>query len=163
MLEGHGLAGLAGPGREGAHRTRRRPFDRQRQHLLASARPLRGGGGYSAESEVRRLAAGVGLGADRLDLPLGALSGGERRRLELVRILFTGSELLLLDEPTNHLDADARTWLLKLLRAYRGATRRNELLRQSARIIRSASSGCSASFKTGFTVSVECCLASSTQ
>ena len=38
-----------------------------------------------------------------------------------MRILFTGSELLLLDEPTNHLDADARDWLLKLLRTYRGA------------------------------------------
>jgi ATPase subunit of ABC transporter with duplicated ATPase domains len=78
-------------------------------------------GGYAAESEVRRLAAGVGLADDRLDLTLGALSGGERRRLELVRILFAGSELLLLDEPTNHLDADARTWLLDLLRSYRGA------------------------------------------
>ena len=78
-------------------------------------------GGYGAESEVRRLAAGVGLADDRLDLTLGALSGGERRRLELVRILFAGSELLLLDEPTNHLDADARTWLLNLLRSYRGA------------------------------------------
>jgi ATPase subunit of ABC transporter with duplicated ATPase domains len=78
-------------------------------------------GGYEAESEVRKLAAGVGLGDDRLDLTLGALSGGERRRLELVRILFTGSDLLLLDEPTNHLDAGARDWLLKLLRSYRGA------------------------------------------
>jgi ATPase subunit of ABC transporter with duplicated ATPase domains len=78
-------------------------------------------GGYAAESEVRRLAAGVGLVDDRVDLTLGALSGGERRRLELVRILFTGSELLLLDEPTNHLDADARTWLLDLLRSYGGA------------------------------------------
>jgi len=78
-------------------------------------------GGYAAESEVRRLAAGVGLAADRLDLPIGALSGGERRRLELVRILFTGSDLLLLDEPTNHLDADARIWVLKFLRSYRGA------------------------------------------
>jgi len=78
-------------------------------------------GGYAAESEVRRLAAGVRLADDRLDLTLGALSGGERRRLELIRILFTGSELLLLDEPTNHLDADARTWLLAFLRAYRGA------------------------------------------
>jgi ATPase subunit of ABC transporter with duplicated ATPase domains len=77
--------------------------------------------GYEAESEVRKLAAGIGLADDRLDLHLGALSGGERRRLELVRILFAGSELLLLDEPTNHLDADARSWLLKLLRAYRGA------------------------------------------
>jgi ATPase subunit of ABC transporter with duplicated ATPase domains len=78
-------------------------------------------GGYAAESEVRRLAAGVRLPDDRLDLTLGALSGGERRRLELVRILFAGSELLLLDEPTNHLDADARAWLLDLLRSYRGA------------------------------------------
>ena len=78
-------------------------------------------GGYAAESEVRKLAAGVGLADDRLDLTLGALSGGERRRLELVRILFAGSDLLLLDEPTNHLDADARDWLLKFLRSYRGA------------------------------------------
>ncbi|HEX6312827.1 MAG TPA: ABC-F family ATP-binding cassette domain-containing protein [Acidimicrobiia bacterium] len=78
-------------------------------------------GGYAAEAEVRRLAAGVGLRDDRLELTLGALSGGERRRLELVRILFRGSELLLLDEPTNHLDVDARTWLLDFLRSYRGA------------------------------------------
>jgi ATPase subunit of ABC transporter with duplicated ATPase domains len=78
-------------------------------------------GGYAAESEVRRLAGGVGLRDDRLDLTLGALSGGERRRAELVRILFGGSDLLLLDEPTNHLDADARTWLLQFLRGYRGA------------------------------------------
>ena len=54
-------------------------------------------------------------------MTLGALSGGERRRLELARILFAGSDLLLLDEPTNHLDADARDWLLRFLRAYRGA------------------------------------------
>ena len=44
------------------------------------------------------------------------LSGGERRRVELARILFAGSELLLLDEPTNHLDNDARDWLLDFLR-----------------------------------------------
>src|SRR5690606_15188262 len=78
-------------------------------------------GGYEAESEVHRLAAGVGLAGDRLDLTLGALSGGERRRLELVRILFSGSELLLLDEPTNHLDAEARSWMLRFLRSYSGA------------------------------------------
>jgi ATPase subunit of ABC transporter with duplicated ATPase domains len=78
-------------------------------------------GGYAAEAEIRKLAAGVGLRTDRLDVPLGALSGGERRRVELVRILFGGSDLLLLDEPTNHLDADARAWLLGFLRSYRGA------------------------------------------
>lgn len=78
-------------------------------------------GGYAADSEARKLVDGLGLRADRLELPIGALSGGERRRLELSRILFAGSDLLLLDEPTNHLDADARDWLLAFLRSYRGA------------------------------------------
>ena len=78
-------------------------------------------GGYSAEAEARRLVDGLGLRPDRLELPVGALSGGERRRLELARILFAGSELLLLDEPTNHLDIDARDWLLDFLRSFRGA------------------------------------------
>ncbi len=49
------------------------------------------------------------------------LSGGERRRVELARILFAGSDVLLLDEPTNHLDADAKDWMLNFLRGYRGA------------------------------------------
>ncbi len=53
--------------------------------------------------------------------PLAVLSGGERRRIELARILFQGSDVLLLDEPTNHLDIDARSWLMKFLRTYRGA------------------------------------------
>jgi ATPase subunit of ABC transporter with duplicated ATPase domains len=78
-------------------------------------------GGYSAESEVRSLLAGLGLRPDRADLPLSVLSGGERRRVELARILFAGSDVLLLDEPTNHLDNDARDWLLKYMRTYRGA------------------------------------------
>ena len=78
-------------------------------------------GGYSAESEARSIAAGLGLQATRLDLPLGVLSGGERRRVELARILFAGSDMLLLDEPTNHLDLDAKTWLLNFLRNYKGA------------------------------------------
>ncbi|MBI2710932.1 MAG: ABC-F family ATP-binding cassette domain-containing protein [Actinobacteria bacterium] len=78
-------------------------------------------GGYAAEADVRRIAAGLGVGDDRLELALGALSGGERRRVEIVRILFAGSDVLLLDEPTNHLDTDAKGWLLGFLRSYRGA------------------------------------------
>jgi ATPase subunit of ABC transporter with duplicated ATPase domains len=78
-------------------------------------------GGYAAESEAKRLLAGLGLRPDRFDAAIGVLSGGERRRVELARILFGGSDLLLLDEPTNHLDNDARDWLFGFLRTYRGA------------------------------------------
>ena len=78
-------------------------------------------GGYRGEAEARAIVAGLGLAQDRLHLPVGALSGGERRRLELARILFGGSDLLLLDEPTNHLDADAKGWLMRFLAGYRGA------------------------------------------
>ena len=78
-------------------------------------------GGYAAESEARSIMAGLGLPVDRMDLPISVLSGGERRRVELARILFAGSDLLLLDEPTNHLDVDAKTWLLEFMRRYRGA------------------------------------------
>lgn len=82
---------------------------------------FRAAGGYEADSEVRRIAAGLGLADDRLDLAIGSLSGGERRRVELTRILFAGSDALLLDEPTNHLDNDAKQWLMSFLRSYRGA------------------------------------------
>ena len=78
-------------------------------------------GGYAAESEARAMAAGLGIPQDRLDLPLGVLSGGERRRIELARILFAGSDVLCLDEPTNHLDIDAKGWLMAFLRQYKGA------------------------------------------
>ena len=63
-------------------------------------------GGYAAESEAASLAASLGLPQEVLKQPLRTLSGGQRRRIELARILFGGSDTLLLDEPTNHLDAD---------------------------------------------------------
>ena len=78
-------------------------------------------GGYAAESEARSIMAGLGVPIDRMELPIGVLSGGERRRVELSRILFAGSDVLLLDEPTNHLDIDAKTWLLGFMRNYKGA------------------------------------------
>jgi ATPase subunit of ABC transporter with duplicated ATPase domains len=97
------------------------PSERAVARFSRAEEQFRMDGGYSAESEVRRIAAGLGLEADRLDLPLGALSGGQRRRVEIARILFAGSDVLLLDEPTNHLDSDAKEWLLGFMRQYRGA------------------------------------------
>jgi ATPase subunit of ABC transporter with duplicated ATPase domains len=78
-------------------------------------------GGYAAEAEARRLLDGLGLRSARVERSVGTLSGGERRRVELARILFGGTDLLMLDEPTNHLDNDARDWLLAFLRSYRGS------------------------------------------
>ncbi len=77
-------------------------------------------GGYAAEAEAARVAAGVGLPAGLMDRPLSALSGGQRRRVELARILFAGHGTLLLDEPTNHLDADSIAWLRGFLASHQG-------------------------------------------
>jgi len=77
-------------------------------------------GGYAAESEAARICANLGLPDRVLNQPLGTLSGGQRRRVELARILFSGAPTLLLDEPTNHLDADSITWLRDFLRAHDG-------------------------------------------
>ena len=77
-------------------------------------------GGYAAESEAATLAASVGLTIGVLQQTLGTLSGGQRRRIELARILFSGSETLLLDEPTNHLDADSIVWLRGFLANHQG-------------------------------------------
>jgi ATPase subunit of ABC transporter with duplicated ATPase domains len=77
-------------------------------------------GGYAAESQAASMAASLGLPQKVLTQPLRTLSGGQRRRIELARILFGGSDTLLLDEPTNHLDADSVSWLRDHLRAFRG-------------------------------------------
>ncbi len=77
-------------------------------------------GGYAAESEAASLASSLGLPGRVLKQQLRTLSGGQRRRVELARILFSGASTLLLDEPTNHLDADSVTWLRDHLRTFRG-------------------------------------------
>lgn len=97
------------------------PDERNVERYTKAEERFRTMGGYAAESEARAMAVGLGLPQERLDLPISVLSGGERRRVELARILFAGTDVLCLDEPTNHLDVDAKTWLMSFLRSYTGA------------------------------------------
>lgn len=77
-------------------------------------------GGYAAEAEAAAIASNLGIQERILLQPLKTLSGGQRRRIELARILFSDAKTMLLDEPTNHLDADSVVWLRDFLRSYQG-------------------------------------------
>lgn len=77
-------------------------------------------GGYTAEAEAASIASNLSLPDRILDQPLSTLSGGQRRRIELARILFSGADTMLLDEPTNHLDADSVIWLREFLKNFQG-------------------------------------------
>ena len=77
-------------------------------------------GGYGATAEAEAIMTSLGIPERLFDEPLSALSGGQRRRAELARILFSGAETLLLDEPTNHLDVDSIVWLREYLTKYSG-------------------------------------------
>ncbi len=90
-----------------------------RRYARADAE-LHAGGGYAAESEAAQIAHSLGIEDRILQQPLRTLSGGQRRRVELARILFSGADTLLLDEPTNHLDADSIIWLRDFLKSHRG-------------------------------------------
>ncbi len=81
---------------------------------------MHAGGGYAAESEAATIAASLGIEDRILNQPLKTLSGGQRRRVELARILFSDAEVLILDEPTNHLDADSIVWLRDFLKSHKG-------------------------------------------
>src|ERR1700681_458558 len=81
----------------------------------------RNAGGYTIEGDIARLADGVGLRHDALFDDIDSLSGGQRRRVDLVRVLFGQPDTMILDEPTNHLDLSAKRWLMDELGRFPGA------------------------------------------
>lgn len=76
---------------------------------------------YDAEARIEQLLAGLNLGGVTLERLVQTLSGGQKTKLALARLLFQSPDLLLLDEPTNFLDVDATDWLMDFLARYRGA------------------------------------------
>jgi len=82
---------------------------------------FRTNGGYEAEGVMARLADGLGLRDELLFEDIESLSGGQRRRVDLMRVLFQEPDLMILDEPTNHLDRAAKRWLLDELARFAGA------------------------------------------
>jgi len=77
-------------------------------------------GGYEWPSRIQGVLAGLGFAKGRENQPANLLSGGEKTRLCLARLLLTQPELLMLDEPTNHLDLKSTQWLEETLKKYRG-------------------------------------------
>ncbi len=78
-------------------------------------------GGYGYERQIRHVLTGLGFVEADFDKPLALLSGGQRTRAQLARLLLSGSHLLLLDEPTNHLDLQATEWLEQYLAQWNGS------------------------------------------
>ncbi len=77
-------------------------------------------GGYDYDVRIQQTLTGLGFGRDQWELPIPHLSGGQKTRALLARLLLEAPDLLILDEPTNHLDTDAVEWLETVLRQWPG-------------------------------------------
>ena len=78
------------------------------------------GGGYEMDVEVDKVCNGLGISPDQRQQPFDSLSGGEKTRVNLARLLLEKTDILLLDEPTNHLDLRSVEWLEGYINAFKG-------------------------------------------
>lgn len=77
--------------------------------------------GYSFKSLIRGVLRGLGFSENEFDKPINLLSGGQKSRVMLAKLLLEKADILLLDEPTNHLDIDAISWLEKYIKDFKGS------------------------------------------
>lgn len=78
-------------------------------------------GGLTCRARARSTLLGLGFDDQQMSMPIGVLSGGQKAKLQLAKMLLCGANLLLLDEPTNHLDIASVEWLEDFLRSYSGS------------------------------------------
>ncbi len=78
-------------------------------------------GGYEIKTNVNKIATGLGISDEMRKRPYDTLSGGEKTRIELAKVLLEAPDMLILDEPSNHLDMVSIEWLEEFLKTYKGA------------------------------------------
>ncbi|MBQ8577789.1 MAG: ABC-F family ATP-binding cassette domain-containing protein [Clostridia bacterium] len=106
-----------------AYETERKPHDDAFHRLISDFSEMNetfeSEGGYSYKNRIRAMLTQMGFGEEFWDIPIAKLSGGQKTRLALVRLLLWEPDILMLDEPTNHLDIDTLSWLEEHLRGYK--------------------------------------------
>ena len=120
VLSARGLDSLDADMQHARHALAADPTEETIERFTSLEEEFREKGGYEAESEVARLADGLGLEEELLLEDLNSLSGGQRRRVDLMRVLYEEPATMVLDEPTNHLDKAAKRWLFDELERFRG-------------------------------------------
>ncbi len=96
-------------------------YDRLAREYSRLSAYFEGNDGYGIEVKIKTVLGGMGFSDKAYDTRINTLSGGEKTRLALARLLLEEPELLMLDEPTNHLDFPTLSWLEEYLQGYKGA------------------------------------------